>query len=88
VVSTRPQTEEGLLSSVDAAVQADPTPLHTTLRWSREQLELVRCAAERYGMPYQTYVKDAAFRRALEDLHQLGVQPALQTPSRAATSKG
>jgi predicted DNA binding CopG/RHH family protein len=62
--------------------------IHTTLRWSREQLDLIRCAAEHYGMPYQTYVKDAAFRRALEDLQQLGVQPPRQTPSRGGETQG
>jgi len=31
-------------------------------------LAAIKRAAARFGMPYQTYVKDAAFRRALQDL--------------------
>jgi len=60
---------DALVAATEADLQAAPQP--TTIRWSAEQLAVVRCAAERYGMPYQTYVKDAAFRRALEDLRRL-----------------
>jgi predicted DNA binding CopG/RHH family protein len=60
---------EALVATTEADLQAAPQP--TTIRWSAEQLAVVRCAAARYGMPYQTYVKDAAFRRALEDLRQI-----------------
>ena len=46
----------------------------TTIRWDTPQLEVVRQAARAYGMPYQNYIKDAAFRRALTDLQWLGVE--------------
>ena len=38
------------------------------LRWSRDQVELIRRAAAIYGITYQTYLKQAAVRQALADL--------------------
>jgi predicted DNA binding CopG/RHH family protein len=40
----------------------------TTVRWTLRQVRAIERAAAVVGMPYQTYVKDAAFRRALQDL--------------------
>jgi len=52
-----------------AAEVGEPAETHTTtVRWSARQLAAIKRAAARFGMPYQTYVKDAAFRRALQDL--------------------
>jgi len=52
-----------------AAEVGEPVETHTTtVRWSARQLAAIKRAAARFGMPYQTYVKDAAFRRALQDL--------------------
>jgi predicted DNA binding CopG/RHH family protein len=61
--------------SVDRKIDLQAAPQPITIRWNADQLGVVRSAAERYGMPYQTYVRDAAFRRALEDLQRLGVTP-------------
>jgi len=49
-----------------------PAEAKVTMRWPRGQLDVVRRAADLFGMPYQTYVKQAAFRAALEDLQKLG----------------
>ena len=38
------------------------------VRWPKVQLEVIKRAAALYGMPYQTYLKQAAFRQALNDL--------------------
>lgn len=38
------------------------------MRWGTRSLEVVRRAAEMAGVPYQTYVKQTAFRQALSDL--------------------
>ena len=38
------------------------------LRWPTAQLAVIQRAAALYGMPYQTYLKQAAFRQALNDL--------------------
>jgi len=45
--------------------------LRVTIRWGRDQLTTVRRAAARYGLPYQTYIKEAAFRQALADLEKV-----------------
>ena len=37
-------------------------------RWGREQLVFVKRAAAALGVPYQTYIKQAAFRQAAVDL--------------------
>jgi predicted DNA binding CopG/RHH family protein len=52
-----------------AAEAGEPVETQTTtVRWSVRQLAAIKRAALRFGMPYQTYVKDAAFRRAIQDL--------------------
>ena len=52
-----------------AAEVGEPVEAHSTsIRWSARQLAAIKRAAARFGMPYQTYGKDAAFRRALQDL--------------------
>ncbi len=48
-----------------------PAEAKVTMRWPRGQLDVVRKAADLFGMPYQTYVKQAAFRAALDDLQKL-----------------
>ena len=37
-------------------------------RWGREQVAFVKRAAAAMGVPYQTYIKQAAFRQAAADL--------------------
>jgi predicted DNA binding CopG/RHH family protein len=73
VVREMTDAETALTDALTAATEADLATgaVLTSMRWNPEQLAIIRCAAERYGMPYQTYVKDAAFRRAVEDLQRL-----------------
>ena len=51
-----------------AEVEAEQATRTTTVRWTVRQVRVIERAAAIVGMPYQTYVKDAAFRRALQDL--------------------
>ena len=52
-----------------AAEVGEPVETHTTtVRWSARQLAAIKRAAARFGMPHQTYVKDAGFGRAPQDL--------------------
>ena len=46
--------------------ERDDAPV--TMRWKRQQLEIVRRAARLAGVPYQTYLKQVAVQRAIEDL--------------------
>jgi len=66
--------KEGRWGPSEGAVAVGAAALDTaedakvSMQWSRSQLEIVQRAAELFGMPYQTYVKQAAFRQALDDL--------------------
>jgi predicted DNA binding CopG/RHH family protein len=50
-----------------------------TLRWGKEQIDVVKRAAGILGVPYQTYLKQVVFRQALADIEQakaaLGSEP-------------
>jgi hypothetical protein len=39
-----------------------------TLRWGRQQIDVVKRAAAIFGVPYQTYLKQVVFKQALEDI--------------------
>jgi len=54
-----------------AQAEAELDAHRTSIRFSTKQLATIKQAALKYGMPYQTYVKDAAFRRAVTDLRAL-----------------
>ncbi len=45
-----------------------PGEARVNFRWGREQLAFVKRAAATMGVPYQTYIKQAAFRQAAADL--------------------
>ena len=51
--------------------QRAPGEARVNFRWGREQLAFVKRAAEAMGVPYQTYIKQAAFRQAAADLDAL-----------------
>ena len=55
-------------ADADAAAEAVRGEQRLSLRWSRDQVDLVRRAAAIYGIPYQTYLKQAAVRQAIADL--------------------
>jgi hypothetical protein len=46
--------------------ERDDAPV--TMRWKRQQLEIIRRAARLAGVPYQTYLKQVAVQRAIKDL--------------------
>lgn len=56
------------MSDEDGSADQSEASTTTTIRWTAAQVALIKRAAAAFGMPYQTYVKDAAFRRALHDL--------------------
>ncbi len=39
-----------------------------SFRWGKEQLEIVKRAAEQIGVPYQTFMKMSVYQRALDVL--------------------
>lgn len=72
-------------------LESEPLPISTALRWSRPQVEIIRRAARLAGVPYQSYLKQAAIRTALQDLktaREAGIEleSVLDTgPQRAAS---
>jgi len=42
--------------------------IRVSFRWGREQLAIVRQAAEQMGVPYQTFIKMCVYQRALDVL--------------------
>lgn len=55
-------------ASVVAQADKELAECHVNFRWQREQLDLVKKAAEEIGVPYQTYIKLCVFRQAKQDL--------------------
>jgi predicted DNA binding CopG/RHH family protein len=51
-----------------AEADADLHDVRVSFRWLKPQVDVIRRAAAQYGIPYQTYIKQAAFRAALADL--------------------
>ena len=45
--------------------------LRINFRWDKEHLAVVKKAAELIGVPYQIYIKDSLFRRAIEDIEKI-----------------
>jgi predicted DNA binding CopG/RHH family protein len=62
------QLEDYFDAKLGAEVTDEQATRTTTVRWTVRQVRAIERAAAVVGMPYQTYVKDAAFRRALQDL--------------------
>jgi predicted DNA binding CopG/RHH family protein len=48
--------------------QSGVRPASVSSRWNQASLEVVKRAARLHGVPYQTYLKEAAIRTALADL--------------------
>jgi hypothetical protein len=77
--------EEAEIEKQMGQLAADPEPtVSTALRWGRSQLDIIRRAASLAGIPYQTYLKEVAFRGALQDLkaaREAGIElPKANTP--------
>lgn len=65
-VSTDKEAEE--ITRLEDAADARFEEERVSVRWQRAALNVVREAAQLAGVPYQTYVKQVAFRQALTDL--------------------
>ena len=60
----------GMTAEADGEIAAGESDGETrvNIRWDTAPLTTIRRAADLQGVPYQTYVKQAAFRQALTDL--------------------
>lgn len=68
-------TWERLIEETERDVRA----ARVSLRWLKPQVDVIKQAAAKLGIPYQTYIKQAAFRQALVDL-KAGEVPVPLTP--------
>jgi uncharacterized protein (DUF1778 family) len=62
-----------------------------TLRWGKEQVDVVKRAAGIMGVPYQTYLKQVVFRQALEDIARAQVleqQPRAPKKRKSGAARG
>lgn len=70
------------VAEAEDAVAAEEE-VRTSLRWRREQMRAVQRAAALFGIPYQTYLKQAAFRQAIADI-QAATAAGVAVPSEPA----
>jgi predicted DNA-binding protein len=78
----------GHLSAVDTveaerieAADFRENGVRCTFRWGEEQLRLVKLVADKIGIPYQTYMKEAIFRQCMQDVQRFGMVDADQEMS-------
>lgn len=66
------EEEDALFKAMEEQAERDIAEYRVNMRWSKEQVDLIRRAAAIYGIPYQTYLKQAAVRQAMADLKAAG----------------
>ena len=49
----------------------DIAEARVSFRWGKEQLSFVKRVAATMGVPYQTYIKQAVYRQALQDMSMI-----------------
>ena len=72
VLGTSTEEESAEIARLEDAADARFEEERVSIRWMRMALDVVRQAARLHGVPYQTYVKQVAFRSALTDLKDAG----------------
>lgn len=65
------------------SAEAKEHGVRCTFRWGEEQLTLVKSVADKIGIPYQTYIKEAIYRQCMQDLQRFGMAEANQEVSYA-----
>lgn len=71
-------TPEAEAYALEKIKESDNEDCRVSFRWQREQLALVKKAADEIGIPYQTYMKQVVFRQAKQDLGLIGNAPVAQ----------
>jgi predicted DNA binding CopG/RHH family protein len=75
------QEEDAKITEVIDQAERELDDTRVSFRWGKEQLEVVKRAAQVMGIPYQTFMKQVVFERAmsiLKDAH------AIKKPTDAA----
>ena len=68
-VEEDPEVSEHV-TRLERVADAELATRTVSLRWGKEQIDVVKRAAAIMGVPYQTYVKQVVFRQALCDIEQ------------------
>jgi predicted DNA binding CopG/RHH family protein len=70
------EEESEWFTAIEAQADRDAAAEHAehrvNMRMAKQQVALIRRAAALYGVPYQSYIKQAAVRQAIEDLKRAG----------------
>lgn len=66
-VELDPETD-AKVSRMIAEADKEIEETRVSFRWGKEQLAMVRQAAEQMGVPYQTFIKMCVYQRALDVL--------------------
>jgi len=53
-----------------AQADAEHPETHVSLRWKVEPVEVIKRAAQHAGVPYQTFIKQAAYNAAINQLQR------------------
>lgn len=66
-VELDPETDAKVSRMIEEA-DKEIEETRVSFRWGKEQLAIVRQAAEQMGVPYQTFIKMCVYQRALDVL--------------------
>jgi predicted DNA binding CopG/RHH family protein len=66
-----------MIEQAEHDIAMDLSDVRVAFRWNREPLSVVKRAAALIGVPYQTYLKQTVFEKAVRDLEafQRAVKP-------------
>ena len=59
------------INELEEQADRDVASMNVNFRWGREQVAIVKRAAARFGIPYQTYLKQVVLKQAVADLQAL-----------------
>jgi len=62
------QEEDPAVAEMIDQAEREIDEARVNVRFGREQLDIVKLAAEIRGIPYQIYIKDAVYERAFQDV--------------------
>lgn len=80
-----PPEEDAKIQAMIEESDREVAEVRVTLRWDKDPLGVVKQAAKAAGVPYQTYIKLAAYRQAIADLNAVsGAARIAATGSRSA----
>lgn len=72
-VAVTEQEAGGIQQLIEDTEQSYAAEARVFVSWSPSALAVIRRAADLHGVPYETYVKQVAYRQALTDLRDAAV---------------